>query len=476
MGDPIDERNAEAPAHAGGKGGGRQGTAGDGQYVPYLDEPAGRAVPADSPWSHASFFSGVGGVDLGLERAGWRTVSFSEIEKYPSRVLAERWPGVPNLGDITGLVGDERGRDDRRVGVSPGADSDRRDTDIERVQHTTGWQDALLWTGGFPCQDLSIAGRRKGLAGERSGLAFAFFDLLDRYRDVPERWIILENVQGLLSSHGGRDMASLLGTLGDLGFGWSYRCLDGRHFDVPQRRVRVFIVGHSVGGHPDLRGPGEVLAVGTRCRRHPPTGIETGEGTAARARGGVARSLRAQSQASHREDSDNYVVGHGVAADGATTTRTIPAAAGHHGYAIGAQDADGGLLQVGDGNGNTNAVTAKWSHSGGPAGDEHHHLVYGGEAADPTGDGAPDGVASGSYDLEDLLPTGIDGHRLRACGNGVIAGKAEWLGTRLREYIEVSKPLKTAPRSAPPVTDSQRVQQQGQTPRTQRSRDVEEPV
>ena len=131
------------------------------------------------------------------------------------------------------LVGDLGGGDDRRVGVSPGEDSEGRDPDAERLQHATRWQDALLWTGGFPCQDLSIAGGRKGLAGDRSGLAFTFFELLDRYRDVPERWIVLENVQGLLSSHGGRDMAALVGTLGELGYGWSYRCLDGQFFDVP---------------------------------------------------------------------------------------------------------------------------------------------------------------------------------------------------------------------------------------------------
>ena len=416
MGDQVSEGNTQAGQDARGEGRGREGSAGDRGYVPYLDGSTGHPLPTDDRFRHASFFSGVGGVDLGLERAGWRTVSFSEIEKYPSAVLAERWPDIPNLGDITGLVGHVGGRDDRRVGVSPGADSDRRDADVERVQHTTGWEDALLWTGGFPCQDLSIAGGRKGFTGERSVLAFTFFELLDRYRDVPERWVILENVQGLLSSHGGRDMAALLGTLGDLGYGWAYRCLDGQYFDVPQRRVRVFIVAHTIAGRPDLDGPGEVLALGTRCRRHPPTGIETGEETAASA-GGSAGD------------------GHGVAADGAHTTRTIPAAAGHHGYAIGAQDADGGLLQVGDGNANTNAVTAKWSHSGGPAGDEHHHLVYP-TSADATGDGAPDGVAAGSYDLTELLPEGIDGHRLRACGNGVISGKAEWLGSRLRDYVE----------------------------------------
>jgi DNA (cytosine-5)-methyltransferase 1 len=357
-------------------------------YVPYIDGHPGRAVPAAGR-SHASFFSGVGGVDLGLERAGWNTVSFCEFAKYPSAVLAERWPDIPNLGDITTL-GDIGGGDDRRERVSQGEGGDGRDPDPERVLDPIGWQHATLWTGGFPCQDLSIAGKREGLAGDRSGLAFTFFDLLDRYRDVPDRWVILENVQGLLSSHGGRDMARLVGTLGDLGFGWAYRCLDGRHFDVPQRRVRVFIVAHTIAGHPDEEGPGEVLAIGTRCRRHPTSGSQAGEEFASDPGGSTVGTLREHVR------------------PGSNTDYTIV----------------------------RQAISAKWSKGyGGPAGDEHHNLVDSTQV-DPAGDGALDGVASRPHDLEELLPKGKDGHRYKACGNGVIAGKAEWLGTRLMSYLD----------------------------------------
>src|SRR5687768_18506529 len=93
--------------------------------------------------THASFFSGVGGLDLGLERVGWRTVSFSEIDPYASAVLAERWPGVPNLGDITDV-----------------AESTQSRRDEGRVTHSD-WRSTTLWTGGFPCQDLSVAGKRR---------------------------------------------------------------------------------------------------------------------------------------------------------------------------------------------------------------------------------------------------------------------------------------------------------------------------
>src|SRR6188768_2675628 len=97
--------------------------------------------------THASFFSGVGGLDLGLERAGWRTVSFSEIDPYASAVLAERWPGVPNLGDITALVPDGELGNGRQRGS---------DAESQRGGPSFAWQYATLWSGGFPCQDLSV--------------------------------------------------------------------------------------------------------------------------------------------------------------------------------------------------------------------------------------------------------------------------------------------------------------------------------
>jgi DNA (cytosine-5)-methyltransferase 1 len=204
----------------------------------------------------ASFFSGVGGMDMGLEAAGWRTVSFSEIEPYACSILAERWPEVPNLGciktlagyppphehgrDLKCLVGDEWSRDDRRVRLPSGASGLQSDADPEQLQPAVDGQPdrwrsgqspvkeglecrlcwsivrhrsgcpygATLWTGGFPCQDLSVAGKRRGMGeGTRSGLAFAFLDLVAVHNPP---LILLENVPGLLSSHGGKDMAVLL--------------------------------------------------------------------------------------------------------------------------------------------------------------------------------------------------------------------------------------------------------------------------
>ncbi len=157
---------------------------------------------------HASFFSGVGGLDLGFERAGIETVSVSEIDPYANTVLAERFPGAPNLGSITEINADD----------IPEAD---------------------IWSGGFPCQDLSVAGKRAGFSGKRSSLAFTFLDLVERRRP---RWLVLENVPGLFSSNQGRDFLRLLSEMDDLGYSVAWRTLDARYFGVAQRRRRVFIV------------------------------------------------------------------------------------------------------------------------------------------------------------------------------------------------------------------------------------------
>jgi DNA (cytosine-5)-methyltransferase 1 len=155
-----------------------------------------------------SLFSGIGGLDLGLERAGMTVRWQCEIDEAAQSVLRRHWPDAVLYDDVTTLGGD-----------------------VERVG---------LISGGFPCQDLSVAGRRAGLAGSRSGLFYEFMRVVD---ELSPRWVLIENVPGLLSSNGGRDMGAVLGTLGELGYGWAYRVLDAQYFGVAQRRRRVFIVG-----------------------------------------------------------------------------------------------------------------------------------------------------------------------------------------------------------------------------------------
>ena len=144
------------------------------------------------------------------EPLGWKAVGFSEIEPFPCAILAHRFPTTPNYGSL--LTHHE-------WPVEPGS--------ID------------LLVGGTPCQSFSVAGLRKGMADPRGNLALVFLGLADR---VKPRWIVWENVPGVLSSNGGRDFGSFLGALGQLGYGVAYRVLDAQNFGVPQRRRRVFVV------------------------------------------------------------------------------------------------------------------------------------------------------------------------------------------------------------------------------------------
>lgn len=163
----------------------------------------------------ASFFAGIGGFDLGFERAGMESVWQCEIKSFCTDILEQHWPHV------------------------------RRATDIREV-NPDDIPSAAVWAGGFPCQDVSLArmGPRGGLRGRQSGLFYDFADLIKARRPPV---VVLENVAALLSSHDGRDFAIVLRTLATLGYGVAWRVLDSRYFGVPQSRSRVFIVG-SLGG------------------------------------------------------------------------------------------------------------------------------------------------------------------------------------------------------------------------------------
>jgi len=159
----------------------------------------------------ASFFAGIGGFDLGFERAGFEVVFQCEKDKFCQKVLRKHWPDIPLIGDIN---------DQKIEQEIPAAD---------------------VWCGGFPCQDLSLAnqGKRKGLEGSRSGLFYRFAELAERFK--PE-WLVLENVVGLLNSNNGADFEVVVSTLDELGYCVAWRVLDAKYFGTPQRRRRTFIV------------------------------------------------------------------------------------------------------------------------------------------------------------------------------------------------------------------------------------------
>ena len=165
-----------------------------------------------------SLFAGVGGFDLGLERSGHTCVGQVEIDSKARTVLERHWPNVPKHDDVRT--------------AKEWADKNGITGNIELV------------AGGFPCQDLSVAGRRAGLAGERSGL---FYDALAFATHTQAQTILLENVPGLLSSNQGRDFGVLLTSLADAGYSnIQWRVLNSQFFGVAQRRRRVFIIA-SIG-------------------------------------------------------------------------------------------------------------------------------------------------------------------------------------------------------------------------------------
>ena len=170
------------------------------------------------PLTVGSTFTGIGGADLGFEWAGFDIAWQCEFDSWKQEVLRAHWPDVPLYDDITTM------------------------NDAPSV-------DVML--GGFPCQDLSVAGKRKGFGGERSVLAFEFLRVAE---SLQPRWIVLENVPGLLSSNGGRDFARLVDEVVGCGYGVAWRILDARYFGVPQRRRRVFIVARRTDAKYDSRG------------------------------------------------------------------------------------------------------------------------------------------------------------------------------------------------------------------------------
>lgn len=196
-----------------------------------------------------SLFAGIGGFDLAFERVGMTPQFQVEIDARCRALLADRFDGVKLYDDI-------------------------------KEVESSGLPDIDLLCGGFPCQDISNAGRRAGLAGERSGLWWEFHRLL---REVRPTWCVIENVAGLLSSGQRRDLGAILGALGDLGYGFAYRVLDAQWFGVAQRRRRVFIVGHLGDG----RAPARVLLEPEGSPGDSPPSREAGSAVAALTRNGV---------------------------------------------------------------------------------------------------------------------------------------------------------------------------------------------
>ena len=165
-------------------------------------------------------FSGIGGFSLGLERTGgFTTVAFCEIEPFPRKVLANHWPGAPIYDDVRTLTADRLASDG--IGVD-------------------------VICGGFPCQDISVAGKGAGLAGERSGL---YAEAIRLARDIGPRFIILENVANILVGERGAWFGVLLGDLARIGYDAEWYLIPASWLGAPHARPRVWIIAypHKIG-------------------------------------------------------------------------------------------------------------------------------------------------------------------------------------------------------------------------------------
>lgn len=202
-----------------------------------------------------SVCSGIEAASVAWEPLGFTPAWLAEIEAFPNAVLAHHWPTVTNLGDITSADFIER---------------------AGRLGHI----DILV--GGTPCQGFSHAGHRKGIKDPRSALAMRF---IETARTLRPEWVVWENVPGCLTTAGGRDFGTFVGQVAECGYRWAYRVCDAQFFGVPQRRRRVFLVGHLGAGRPE-----NVLFEPQGEGRHPAAGGEaqpSAAGTVAPGVGGV---------------------------------------------------------------------------------------------------------------------------------------------------------------------------------------------
>jgi len=417
-----------------------------------------------------SLFSGVGGLDIGFERAGIETVLQAEQDPWCLEVLARHWPQTERVTDVRDVLRDtvraERagGTERDSIGAESGGGDDR--------EGGRGADGIDLIYGGFPCQDVSVAGKRAGLGGERSGLWFEFERILSELRP---RWAVIENVPGLLSSNKGRDFAVILDGLEDLGYSVGWAVLDAQHFGVPQRRRRVFIVAGAT-----RRSVEQVLSLCEGCGGNPETGGTTGE----RLADPLTVGANQYSGFSGEPVEVAGTLGGGTGERGRSpdTDRmtfiasAISASAGHHGHSSPRGDGSDNLIapQI------VGALTAKGLGAmGAPEVDGGHYLPIP-QIVGALSDGAHHGGVTNGQDAYTgrVFPAGggvrrltplecerlmgwpddwtrwtaggkeiADSHRYRMAGNGVVASVAEWLGHRIvsvdADLGQVSIPIKT---------------------------------
>lgn len=345
-----------------------------------------------------SLFAGAGGFDIGLEKSGHRCLVQVECDRDANRVRRRHWPHVEHVRDVIGMS-----RLPKRFG-----------------DWRTRWERPELIVGGFPCQDLSVAGKRTGLAGNRSGLWWQMLRIITGMR--PD-YVLWENVPGLLSSDGGRDFERVIHSLGERGYFGCTRVLDARHFGVPQRRRRVF--GLFARGHLGAERCREILAVGTGVSGHSPKGGEAGEDVAGTIGGGSGKR-------GWCSDVDRMTF-----IPATSPSVTAKWAKGHKGshanaggqvaVAFAADDYAAGTFEE---------CTQSRPLTRSPDRSRAAPLTIGTAVRRLTPRecerlmGWPDDWTRWDDEGKELK----DGPRYRLCGNGVVANVAEWIGTRIQEF------------------------------------------
>lgn len=394
---------------------------------------------------YGSLFTGVGGFDLGFERAGMECVWQVEFDKACQSVLKKHWSEVELFDDV------------RTVG-----------------KHNLEPVDVIC--GGFPCQDVSIAGKRAGLAGERSGLWSEFARIID---ELEPKWVVIENVPGLLSSNRGRDFATVIRWLAERGYGVAWRILDSQYFGVAQRRRRVFIVASFGNGRAS-----EILFEREGVRWDFEKGGKTGQDVAATIAGG---SSKCHSDITSGQQDANVIVMSSGQANAEIMSERSPALTGLHEQPIVVlNDQGGSQMSVSEDvsatlrsqeHGHQPIVLMRDSVAGSITGHYHKgvgsddlnmvYTAYENHPADSriteTGDISQQltsrmGTGGGNVPLvqELAIPSGVrrltptecerlqgfpdgwtdgqaDSHRYKQMGNAVTVNVAEWIGKRIAE-------------------------------------------
>jgi DNA (cytosine-5)-methyltransferase 1 len=381
--------------------------------------------------NYLSVCSGIEAATVAWHDLGFNPVGFSEIEKFPSQLLQHHYPHVTNYGDMTNYK-------EWNLNESIG-----------------------LLVGGTPCQSFSVAGLRKGLEDPRGNLMLTYLGIAEKFKP---KWLLWENVPGVLSSNGGEDFACLLKGMAELGYGFAYRVLDAQHFGVPQRRRRVFVVG-CLG---DWRSAAKVLFESeSLCRDITPSRQEGKE---------IANCIKASpsSYGSYnpaRSEGNAVIVSNGVSAiDLKDVSKTLTASYGTGGadldikplvlepksYAIAENIIGRQAHNGGNGNGYSEEVMYTLNATGvhGVAVDTYNGTVQGDVTATMTAAGGSS-THSGPKVMQQMrvrrltpmecerlqgfpdgythTPTSSDTTRYKALGNSMAVPVMRWIGKRISQ-------------------------------------------